>query len=409
MTLRRRGGRSLFLNRARFLVAAGAALGGISLAKAAEAQNSVDLPFVNGRRPLVAFPQKRPLLEVTPRPPQLETPFAIFDDGVFTPNDAFFVRWHLAGIPQSVDASAHRIKVTGAVQSELSLSLDDLATMPAIEVTAVNECSGNSRGFFAPRVPGGQWGNGAMGNARWTGVRLRDILSRAGLQPKAKQVQFKGLDGPVLPETPAFKKALDLDVARGDDVIVAYLMNGQPMPLLNGFPVRLIVPGWYATYWVKMLAEITVLDHIDDNFWMKTAYRIPDTPTASVVPGTTGFATIPINKLNVRSFVTNIADGATIGAGLIPLRGIAFDGGSGVRRVEISIDAGRTWRSATLEPDYGKYSFRRWNARWDARPGVYDVAVRASSNNGVTQNATPIWNPGGYMRNSIETYKVTVS
>jgi DMSO/TMAO reductase YedYZ molybdopterin-dependent catalytic subunit len=181
------------------------------------------------------------------------------------------------------------------------------------------------------------------------------------------------------------------------------------MPLLNGFPVRLIVPGWYATYWVKMLAEITVLDHIDDNFWMKTAYRIPDTPTASVVPGTTGFATIPINKLNVRSFVTNIADGATIGAGLIPLRGIAFDGGSGVRRVEISIDAGRTWRSATLEPDYGKYSFRRWNARWDARPGVYDVAVRASSNNGVTQNATPIWNPGGYMRNSIETYKVTVS
>jgi DMSO/TMAO reductase YedYZ molybdopterin-dependent catalytic subunit len=248
-----------------------------------------------------------------------------------------------------------------------------------------------------------------MGNARWTGVRLRDILSRAGLQPKAKQVQFKGLDGPVLPETPAFKKALDLDVARGDDVIVAYLMNGQPMPLLNGFPVRLIVPGWYATYWVKMLAEITVLDHIDDNFWMKTAYRIPDTPTASVVPGTTGFATIPINKLNVRSFVTNIADGATIGAGLIPLRGIAFDGGSGVRRVEISIDAGRTWRSATLEPDYGKYSFRRWNARWDARPGVYDVAVRASSNNGVTQNATPIWNPGGYMRNSIETYKVTVS
>jgi sulfite dehydrogenase len=248
-----------------------------------------------------------------------------------------------------------------------------------------------------------------MGNTLWTGVRLRDILSRAGLQPKAKQIQFRGLDEPVLSETPAFKKALDLDVARGDDVIVAYLMNGQPMPLLNGFPVRLIVPGWYATYWVKMLAEITVLDHVDDNFWMKTAYRIPDTPTASVVPGTTGFATVPINKLNVRSFVTNIADGATIAAGTIPLRGIAFDGGSGVRRVEISIDGGRTWRNATLEQDYGKYSFRRWNARWDAEPGVYDVAVRASSNDGVTQNATPIWNPGGYMRNNIETYKVTVS
>ena len=391
------------------MIAAGAALGGISLTKAVDAQSFVDLPFVNGRRPLAVFPQKRPLLEVTPRPPQLETPFGIFDDGVFTPNDAFFVRWHLAGIPQSVDASTHRISVTGAVQRELSLSLDDLATMQSIEITAVNQCSGNSRAFFAPRVPGGQWGNGAMGNARWTGVRLRDILTRAGLQSNAKQVQFRGLDEPVLPETPVFKKALDVDVARSDDVIVAYLMNGQPMPLLNGFPVRLIVPGWYATYWVKMLAEITVLDRVDENFWMKTAYRIPNTPTASVAPGTIGFATIPINKMNVRSFVTNIADGATISAGAISLRGIAFDGGSGVRRVEISIDGGRTWRDATLEQDYGNYSFRRWNARWHARPGAYVVAVRASPNDGVMQTATPIWNSGGYMRNSIETYKVTVS
>ncbi len=397
------------MDRSRFLVTAGAALGTVSLAGVAGAQTLVDLPFVNGRRPLVAFPQKRPLLVLTPRPPQLETPFAIFDDGVFTPNDAFFVRWHLAGIPQSVDASIHRIKVTGAVQRELSLSLADLARMPTIEITAVNQCSGNSRGFFAPRVPGGQWGNGAMGNARWTGVRLRDILTRAGLQSNAKQVQFRGLDGPVLPETPAFRKALDVDLARGDDVIVAYLMNGQPMPLLNGFPVRLIVPGWYATYWVKMLAEITVLDHVDDNFWMKTAYRIPDTPTASIAPGTTGFPTIPINKMNVRSFVTSVADGATISAGSMVLGGIAFDGGSGVRRVEISTDGGRTWRNATLEQDYGKYSFRRWNARWDAEPGTYEVAIRATSNDGATQNATPIWNPGGYMRNSIETYKITVS
>ena len=397
------------MDRFRFLVAAGAALGGVSLSRAAGAQTLVDLPFANGRRPLVAFPQKRRLLVLTPRPPQLETPFAIFDDGVLTPNDAFFVRWHLANIPQSVDASTHHIKVTGAVQRELSLSLADLATMPAIEITAVNQCSGNSRGFFAPRVPGGQWGNGAMGNARWTGVRLREILTRAGLQPSAKQVQFRGLDGPVLPETPAFRKSLDVDVARGDDVIVAYLMNGQPMPLLNGFPVRLIVPGWYATYWVKMLAEITVLDHVNDNFWMKTAYRIPDTPTASVVPGTTGFPTIPINKLNVRSFVTSVANEATIGAGVISLRGIAFDGGSGVRRVEISIDGAKTWRNATLEENYGKYSFRRWNAPWNATPGSYDLAVRATSNDGVTQTASPIWNPGGYMRNCIETYQVTIS
>lgn len=396
------------MDRSRFLISTGGALGWLSLAAGAEAQNLITQPFANGERPLLAFPQKRPLIVVTPRPPQLETPFAVFDNGIFTPNDAFFVRWHLAGIPESIDASTHHIIVTGAVQRELALSLQDLAAMPTVEIAAVNECSGNSRGFFAPRVPGGQWGNGAMGNARWTGVRLRDILDRAGLQRTAKQVQFCGLDEPVLPQTPAFKKSLDIDVARGDNVVVAYLMNGEPMPLLNGFPVRLIVAGWYATYWVKMLSKITVLDTSDDNFWMKTAYRIPSTLNASVAPSTTGFATNPINKLDVRSFATNITGGKRINPGPTTIRGIAFDGGSGIRQVDISIDNGATWRRATLEQDYGKYSFRRWHLRWNAKPGTYVVAVRATSNDDSTQSTTPIWNPGGYMRNTIETYKVTV-
>jgi DMSO/TMAO reductase YedYZ molybdopterin-dependent catalytic subunit len=397
------------MDRSRFLLSTGGALGWLSLAGRASAQSAVTLPFANGARSLVAYPQKRPLILQTPRPPQLETPFAVFDEGVFTPNEAFFIRWHLAGIPESVDASAHRIVVAGAVQRELSLSLKDLAAMPIVEIAAVNECSGNGRGFFHPRVPGGQWSNGAMGNARWTGVRVRDILTRAGLQPNAKQMQFRGLDEPVLPQTPAFKKSLDIDVARGDDVIVAFLMNGEPMPLLNGYPVRLVVAGWYATYWVKMLSQINVLDHTDDNFWMKTAYRIPDTPTAGVTPGSTGFPTVPINKLDVRSFATNFSDGTSISAGPIALRGIAFDGGTGVRRVDVSIDGGKSWVPAALEEDYGKYSFRRWNLRWEATRGTYAVAVRATSNDGSTQSSTPIWNPGGYMRNSIETYKVTVS
>ena len=397
------------MERSRFLLATGSALSWLSLSGNAAAQNVVTLPFANGERTLVAFPQKRPLIVMTPRPPQLETPFSIFDNGTFTPNGAFFVRWHLAGIPESIDASTHRIVVTGAVRREVELTLNDLATMPTVEIAAVNECSGNSRGFFAPRVPGGQWGNGAMGNARWTGVRVRDILDRAGLKTNAKQVQFRGLDRPINPQTPAFRKSLDIDVARGDDVIVAYLMNGLPMPLLNGFPVRLVVAGWYGTYWVKMLSRIEVLDRVDDNFWMKTAYRVPDTPNASVAPGTTGFASVPINKLDVRSFVTSLSDGARISAGSATLRGIAFDGGSGVRRVEVSIDDGATWRSAALEEDYGKYSFRRWNLPWEAKPGTYVVAVRATANDGSTQVTAPIWNPGGYMRNNIETYTVIVA
>ncbi len=394
-------------DRRRFLAGTAGALGAAVLPLRARA-DSVTLPFPNGERPLMAFPQKRPMIVLTPRPPQLETPFAVFDQGVYTPNDAFFVRWHLASIPQEVNATTHRIAVGGEVNTPLALSMDDLAKYPAVEIAAVNQCSGNGRGLSAPRVAGGQWDNGAMGNALWTGVRLRDILDRAGLKASAKQVQFDGLDRGVFAATPDFKKSLDVDVARGDDVIVAYAMNGAPLPVLNGYPVRLIVPGWYSTYWVKMLSAITVLDRVDDNFWMKTAYRIPDTPDNAVVPGATGFPTIPINRMRVRSFATNLADGATLRAGAQELRGIAFDGGSGIKRVEVSTDGGTTWRDAALEQDYGKYSFRRWHAPFDARAGASVIAVRATANDGATQPTAQGWNPSGYLRNAIETYKVMV-
>lgn len=397
------------LARGRFLAAAGAAAAAGALPLGALA-DTLELPFANGERPLLAFPQKRPLMVLTPRPPQLETPLAVFDQGVFTPNDAFFVRWHLASIPQQIDAAAHRIAVRGAVKRELSLSLADLAKHRPVEVAAVNQCSGNGRGFSAPRVAGGQWSNGAMGNALWTGVRLRDILDTAGLAASAKQVQFDGLDAGVFPATPDFRKSLDVELARGDDVIVAYAMNGEPLPVLNGFPVRLIVPGWYSTYWVKMLSSITVLDHTDDNFWMKTAYRIPDTPNNAVTPGATGFPTIPINRMRVRSLATNLVDGAKLAPGTHELRGIAFDGGSGIARVEVSLDGGTSWRDAMLERDYGKYSFRRWSATLEAKPGAsYTIAVRAHANDGAVQPMTQGWNPSGYLRDVVETYRVSVA
>jgi DMSO/TMAO reductase YedYZ molybdopterin-dependent catalytic subunit len=396
-------------NRRAFLASGAAALGS-GLAVPAFAQSMVKGVFPNGDRPLATFPQKRSLMVLTPRPPQLETPFALFDQGVFTPNDAFFVRWHLADIPLDLDAATHRIAVGGAVATPLSLSLADLRKLPAVEIAAVNQCSGNSRGFFSPAPAGGQWQNGAMGNALWKGARLRDVLDRAGLKPEAKQVQFNGLDKPTLDGTPDFKKSLDLDIARRDDVLVAYEMNGRPLPVLNGFPVRLVVPGWYSTYWVKMLSEISVLDHVDDQFWMKTAYRIPDTPNHSVAPSDSGYATIPINRMVVRSFATNVVDGQVFKPGPFALRGLAFDGGSGIQAVDVSEDGGATWSNATLERDYGRYSFRRWNAIVSFEAGkAYTLACRATAVDGSIQVATPIWNPGGYMRNSIETYRVTVA
>ena len=222
------------------------------------------------------------------RPPLLETPFEVFDKDVITPNDQFYVRWHWSDIPGQVDADAFRLQVHGHVNTTLSLSLRDLLALPAVDLIAVNQCSGNSRGFFQPRVPGAQWANGSMGNARWTGVRLKDVLDRAGIKAGAVAVRFSGLDQQVVPEAPHFKKSVAIDHARDGEVMLAYAMNGVQLPLVNGFPLRVIVPGWYSTYWIKMLNDIEVLDKPDDNFWMASAYLIPDTPGATMTPGETG-------------------------------------------------------------------------------------------------------------------------
>ncbi|MBN3819318.1 molybdopterin-dependent oxidoreductase [Paraburkholderia sp. Se-20369] len=377
------------------------------------AADAVSLPFENGLRELTrAFPQKGEMLLVRTRPPLLETPFPVFDDGVFTPNDRFFVRWHLAGIPTRIDAGAFRLAVRGHVERPLELSLRDLVRGFAhVEVAAVNQCAGNSRGFFTPRVAGGEWGNGAMGNARWKGVRLKDLLDRAGVKAGAVQVRFNGLDTGVLPATPDFIKALDVDRARDGEVIVAFAMNGQPLPLLNGFPLRLVVPGWYSTYWVKMLNDIEVIDRRDDNFWMATAYRIPDTPHASIQPGQAGVKTVPISRMVPRSFITNLADGAVIALDRAQMvRGIAFGGDTGVRRVLFSPDGGASWTPARLGQDYGKYSFRRWEARFTPRQaGQAVLQVKAVNDDGVEQPDTPNWNPAGYMRNVVETTHVIVA
>src|SRR3954471_20607022 len=186
------------------------------------ADDTVTLPFANGERLLVKYPQKRPLIVLTARPPQLETPFSVFNEGVITPNDAFFVRYHLANIPLEVDVSTFRLEVKGKVQTPLSLSLDDLKQFEAVETVAVNQCSGNSRGFFQPRVGGGQLGNGAMGNAKWKGARLKDVLAKAGVEAGAKQVVFNGLDTAVIPQTPDFIKALPVDQALDGEILLAY-------------------------------------------------------------------------------------------------------------------------------------------------------------------------------------------
>ena len=365
---------------------------------------AVDDPILAGR-PLVRYPEKTDLILLTSRPPQLETPMKYFDRAI-TPNDAFFVRYHIFPVPTEVDLGTWRLKVHGLVDRPLELSMDELRSkFPAVRVMAANQCSGNSRGRFAPRVLGGEWGDGAMGNAEWVGARIRDILAMAGVRQGAVQVTFDGLDKPAFPTVPDFVKSLDVArIMEDPDVIVAYQMNGQALPMLNGFPARLIVPGWYATYWVKNLSEIEVVDHVFERFWMKPAYRIPDTPCGCVEPGTAPARTVPINRMTVRSFIATPEPGAQVPVGRpVVVKGIAFDGGYGIVEVDLSSDGGVTWSRTRLGPDLGRYSFREWSATWTpAAPGRRRLMVRAFNAIGESQGPEPLWNPAGYLRNVIE-------
>jgi len=362
-------------------------------------------------RPLVRYPGKTDLILLTSRPPQLETPMKYFETAI-TPNDAFYVRYHIPP-PTEVDLSTWRLKLTGHLDKPLELSLDDLRRkFPRASVVAVNQCSGNGRGYFAPRVFGGQWANGAMGNAEWTGVRLRDILSAAGVRQGAVDVSFNGLDQPVMPTVPDFVKSLTVSrIMEDPNVLVAYQMNGQPLPMLNGFPARLIVPGWYATYWVKHLSEITVLDKEFDGYWMRKAYLIPDIACGCVEPGTAPARTVPINRMDVRSLIISPTAGQRLAAGKAALlKGIAFDAGSGIKDVAVSTDNGASWRPAHLGKDLGNYSFREWSFEWKPpRNGSYTLMAKATNRMNESQPAQALWNPAGYLRNVMERVEITVA
>lgn len=392
--------------------AAGGGMSFVSVCRATSAPAGSTAAPAPGAEPFAA-PEKVGLVLQTDRPPNLEMPLRYFREDL-TPNEAFYVRWHLAVIPTRVDEAAFRLTLGGHVQAPLSLSLDQLRRdFKPVSVVAVNQCSGNSRSFFRPRVPGVQWGNGAIGNARWTGVRLADLLARAKVRENPVDVSFNGLDGPVLPAapnfagTPDFVKSLPFDRANDGEVMVAYEMNGKPLPMLNGFPLRLVVPGWYATYWVKALSEITVLDKPFDGFWMAKAYRVPDTSGFQESPAALAKKTVPIGRMTVRSLFVKPGPDEQVEAGTpYEIEGLALDGGKGIQKVEVSTDGGGSWAVARLDRDLGNYSWRRWRFTWRAAPGRHVLMARATNRAGEGQ-ATSQWNRSGYARNVIESLEVT--
>lgn len=390
------------LTRRKFLTTAGAfaamtALGGFP--GLAEAQS----------RRMVRFPEKTDLILLTARPPQLETPLEYFKE-LITPNEAFFVRWHISQLPATVDLKNWRLTVGGNTDRELSLSMSDLKTFEKAGYAAVLQCAGNGRSLFEPRVLGGQWQNGAMGNAAWAGVRLKDILARAGVKAGSVDVVFDGLDKAPLPTVPDFMKSLPVDKALEDDILVAYEMNGRPLPMLNGFPARLIVPGWYGTYWVKSLSSITVLPKKFDEFWMNPAYRIPDTDCGCIPPGTAPKKTIPIHRMTTRSLIISPAHGESVAAGKpLEIMGIAFSGGHPIREVVVSVDGGDTWKRAKLGKELGRYSWVQWFFPWmPQRGGTYSLMAKATNSIGESQPAEKLWNPSGYLLNNVEKTDVVV-
>ncbi len=389
-----------------------------SFVSAAEAQAAAlnlppQLPEGTRREAVLdALPGKKPLIKLSYRPPNYETPVELLRTAI-TPNDAFFVRYHLADIPE-VRADSWRLSVGGdGANGETGLSLDELKALPAIEVTAVCQCSGNRRGLFEPHVPGVEWGYGAMGCARWKGARLKDVLERAGLKKEALEIVVAGTDRGSVDKTPGFIKSIPVWKAVEDTTLIAYEMNGKPLPHWNGFPARIVVPGWTATYWMKHVTQISVATKPFEGFWMKSAYRIPvgKFPIVARFASQETAVNTPITEMVVNSLMTSHGDGATVKAGgKVAVSGIAWDAGYGIHAVDISTDGGSTWTAATLGEDLGRFAFRTFSyAVAVPTKGNYKIMARASNKIGQSQASVLIANPAGYHHNVVQTLNLVAA
>lgn len=348
---------------------------------------------------------KRPLVRLSAQPPNYESPIAYLGAAI-TPNEAFFVRCNLPDVAP-IDAERWTLAVGGdGAQALAALSLADLRSLPAVEVVAVCQCTGNGRSLFDPPVPGVPWGNGAVGCARWKGARLRDVLDAVGVTSDALEVVFAGADKDASARTPEFRKSLPLWKAREETTLVAYEMNGEPLPHLHGYPARLVVPGWTATYWVKHLASIAVATTPFEGHWMRSTYRVPlgTFPAAARFASQESAVDTAVTEMMVNALITGPHDGATVRAHApVDITGIAWDGGHGITGVDVSIDGGRTWTAAVLGEALGRFAFRPWRCAIRLeRKGRHAIMARAANRTGQTQPARAIANPSGYHHNAMQ-------
>ena len=336
------------------------------------------------------------------KPSDLEMPLDGFGEWI-TPIERFFVRCHT--YTPNVSLIDWSLKIDGKVDRPLTLRMDDLKKLPRVELVSVLECAGNGRSFYEPSVAGTQWASGAVGNGRWAGVRLSDVLRKAGIQSSAKEILCDGADLP-LGKMPDFQRTITVEKALHTDTMLAYAMNGQPLPLEHGFPLRVIVPGWAGDSWVKWLQHIEVLDHEFDGFWMKSAYRHPPQPVA---PGTAvdPAAMVPVTDLNVKSVIALPQGWAK--PGLVRVQGVAWSNSSPVSKVEISADRGQTWQRARLVSPRTHYGWRLWQWDWKAVEGMHTLMARATNEAGQIQPLAEQWNPSGYLWNVAQPVNIVIS
>ncbi|HEY0797600.1 MAG TPA: sulfite oxidase [Candidatus Baltobacteraceae bacterium] len=400
--------KSLEPSRAKFVAGIGAAVGAAVYAtQPAEAQTAPAPSATEVPTPVPTAPPPPPAVTPAPTPRDLETPIEYLNTWI-TPNDLHFVRSHY-GPPQSPDLNAWRLSIKGDVGNALSLSIFDLRTQfEAVSETVLCQCAGNGRGLFSPRASGAQWTYGGVGNARWTGVRLSDILDRAKMDPNTKFLVTMGADHPANPNAPQYVRAFPIDKALDKYTILAYDMNGEPLPLLHGSPLRLIAPGWTGNHWLKWLTSLEARVNgapEDVGFWVATAYRIPNNPATPGVPVLPADTHV-VAQMSVKSEILAPLDGDVVRSGSpLFVQGVAWSGVPSIRSVDISIDGG-PWHPATLG-DALPYAWRRFSYVFTPSDGTHVLAARATDETGATQPLVGVWNPAGYLWNGIMRVSIT--
>jgi DMSO/TMAO reductase YedYZ molybdopterin-dependent catalytic subunit len=345
-----------------------------------------------------------PLVVVTSDPLNAETRLDA-QLGVLTPNPAFYVRDHFA-IPR-IDPAAWRLTLDGEVARPLALTYDALRALPSRTLLVTLECAGNGRSAMDPPAEGEPFGYGVASTAEWTGVPLRTVLEAAGLRPSAREILFTGADGGPNAEaggtTMAFERSLPVERALHPDTLLAYAMNGEELPAAHGFPLRVLVPGWYGVAAVKWLVRITALAAPFAGFFQRDRYVMVHHEGGETT-------TTPLTTIPPRSLLVAPADGARLPQGEQILRGLAWSGAAPVERVEISVDDGRTWRAAEWTSEPAHYAWRAWEYRWEAtRPGPATLRSRAFDAAGHIQPASAEWNRLGYANNAIQVVRVTIA